>query len=98
MKPSPFEILGVSPDADDEAIRQAYLRQVRQSPPDREPERFRQVREAYDQLRDARSRMRHSLFHLPELEELQTFAHHLHPRRPTLSQFRKMLAECMKDV
>jgi len=98
MNPSPFEILGVSPDADDETIRRAYLEGVREFPPDRDPGRFRRIREAYDQLRDARSRLRHALFHLPELEALQVFAHRLHPRRPTLPQFRKMLAECLKDV
>ncbi len=98
MNRSPFEILGVAPEADDEEIRRAYLQLVQKFPPDREPERFRRIREAYDTLKDARSRMKYKLFHLPELEDLKAFAYRLHPRRPTLAQFRKMLAECMKDV
>jgi len=95
---SPFEILGVSHGADDETIRRAYLSLVQQFPPDRVPEKFRRIREAYDLIRDSRKRLEYELFHLPALEELNAFAHRLHPRRPTLAQFRKMLAECMKDV
>jgi preprotein translocase subunit Sec63 len=48
----PYEVLGVARDADDQAIRMRYLELVRQHPPEREPERFAEVREAYDRLRD----------------------------------------------
>jgi preprotein translocase subunit Sec63 len=48
----PYDVLGVDRDADDEAIRRRYLELVRQHPPERAPERFAEIREAYDRLRD----------------------------------------------
>jgi curved DNA-binding protein CbpA len=60
--PSPYDVLGVSPDADDERIRAAYLAKLKQYPPDRSPAEFEQVRDAYDLLRDRRRRTQHTLF------------------------------------
>ena len=91
MSLSPFDILGVPPDAGDEAIRRAYLEKVRQHPPERDPEAFQAVRWAYEQVKDERSRIRHCLFHLPEVEEI---ARMLPPARPSLAQFRKLLRAC----
>ena len=48
----PYDVLGVDRDADDEAIRRRYLELVRENPPERAPERFAEIREAYDRLRD----------------------------------------------
>jgi len=45
------ELLGVGPDDDAATTKRAYRRAVRESPPDRDPERFRQIREAYELLR-----------------------------------------------
>lgn len=53
---SPFDVLGVAEDADDEAIRAAYLRRVKECPPDRSPEEFERIRDAYDALKDPRRR------------------------------------------
>ena len=53
---SPFEILGVAEEADDELIRAAYLRRVKESPPDRSPEEFERIRDAYEALKDPRRR------------------------------------------
>jgi curved DNA-binding protein CbpA len=50
-------VLGVSPDATLEQVRAAYLEKVRQHPPDRDPEQFEQIRDAYSRLRDPRSRV-----------------------------------------
>jgi preprotein translocase subunit Sec63 len=48
----PYTILGVSRTADDVTIRTRYLELVREFPPERAPERFAVIREAYDRLRD----------------------------------------------
>jgi len=56
------EVLGVGPDASDEAIRAAYVAKVKEFPPDRNPEEFERVRDAYQTLRDPRRRMRDLLF------------------------------------
>ena len=49
-------ILGVSADAADEEIRAAYLRKVKEHPPDRSPEEFERIRDAYEVLRDPKRR------------------------------------------
>ena len=67
------QILGVAPEATDEDIRAAYLRKIKEYPPDRAPVEFERVRDAYDYLRDPRRRARDLLFSedpLPRLESL----------------------------
>jgi DnaJ-class molecular chaperone len=58
----PCVILGVDAGATDEEIRAAYLRKVRDYPPERAPEQFERVRDAYEMLRDPRRRMQQRLF------------------------------------
>lgn len=48
----PFVVLGVIGEATEEEIRKRYLELVRLYPPDREPERFRQIHDAYQQVSD----------------------------------------------
>ena len=50
------EILGVAANAGDAEIRAAYLRKVKENPPDRAPEQFERIRDAYELLRDPRRR------------------------------------------
>jgi curved DNA-binding protein CbpA len=57
----PREVLGIGQEAGEEEIRAAYLRKVKEYPPDRSPEDFERIRDAYDSLRDPRRRMRESL-------------------------------------
>lgn len=45
-------VLGVSTGASEADVRRAYTRLVKQHKPDRDPEGFRRVREAYELLRD----------------------------------------------
>lgn len=51
-------LLGLPPGAGDADLRAAYLEQVRLHPPDRDPEHFERVRDAYDLLRDPAARAR----------------------------------------
>ncbi len=55
----PRGILGVSENAGDAEIRAAYLRKVKENPPDRSPAAFERIRDAYEVLRDPRRRARH---------------------------------------
>ena len=57
----PRQVLGISPEAGDEEIRAAYLRKVKEYPPDRAPREFEKVRDAYEILRDPRRRTRQLL-------------------------------------
>jgi DnaJ-domain-containing protein 1 len=58
----PAVVLGVSPDASDQEIRDAYVSLVKQHPPDRSPAEFERIRDAYEILRDPRSRARQRMF------------------------------------
>jgi len=66
----PREVLGVTQDAGEEEIRTAYVRKVKEHPPDRSPEEFERIRDAYASLRDPRRRMRDSLLSVDPLAPL----------------------------
>jgi len=59
---NPFDLLGVASDADDEAVRTAYLEAVKRFPPEHAPEQFCAVSEAYQAIKDEDSRLRYILF------------------------------------
>ncbi len=59
--PTPYEILGVGRDASFDEIRKAYLRKVREHPPERDPENFRKIRSAYGDLREGGQKRRTDL-------------------------------------
>jgi len=57
----PWIVLGIDSTADEQQIRAAYLRNVKTFPPDRAPQEFERVRDAYQQLRDPRRRSHHMI-------------------------------------
>lgn len=57
-----WSVLNLKPSASDEAIRRRYLELVREFPPERAPQRFAEIRAAYDELRDPVERVRRRLF------------------------------------
>jgi DnaJ-class molecular chaperone len=59
---NPYHMLGVTPEADDREVRRAYLTLTTTHPPDRFPEKFARIREAYEQIKDEESRARFRLF------------------------------------
>jgi curved DNA-binding protein CbpA len=78
----PIEVLGISQNATDEQIRAAYLLKVREHPPDRAPEQFEKIRDAYEILRDPRRRVRHRLFSVdPGAPLASLFTDDARPRR-----------------
>lgn len=54
-------VLGVAEDASEDELRAAYMRGLREYPPDRAPEQFQRLREAYDYLRDPEIRFKSML-------------------------------------
>ena len=58
----PYVLLGVDRNSDEAAIKNAYFRLVREYPPEREPEKFQELRAAYDQVRSAEARAQTDLF------------------------------------
>lgn len=53
----PYSVLGLSRTATTQAIKQAYFAQVRLHPPERDPEAFKAIRAAYEQVRDPATRI-----------------------------------------
>ena len=64
------EMLGIPLSAGEEEIRAAYLAKVKEHPPERSPEQFERIRDAYETLRDPRRRMRDMLLSADPAEPL----------------------------
>ncbi len=58
----PYETMGLARNAGETEIRHRYLELVRQHPPDRDPERFAAIHQAYEALRDPSRRLFDQLF------------------------------------
>jgi curved DNA-binding protein CbpA len=98
MSVNPFVILGINTDADDDAINQAYLSKVRESPPDRDPQKFQAIHQAYQAIKDKRARLAHALFDIPEIDSnsiAQALQTEIKPGRPDSLLFRQMLQQCL---
>jgi curved DNA-binding protein CbpA len=80
----PFTVFGIHEDASDVEIRRRYLALVRDYPPDRAPERFREYRTAYEALSDERKRLETKLLRTNEaaLARLRTAALNAAPPAP----------------
>lgn len=89
----PFATLGIPPDSSDDAIRRQYLQLVRTYTPDRAPERFAQIRAAYEKVRDPVQRVRYLLFEAGRDDSIEAIyrdaANRSARRRPTLAELRQ---------
>ncbi len=74
----PYTVLGVGHTASLEEIKKAYFALVRQHPPEKDPEEFKRIRAAYEQLRDPRQRQQ------TDLLSWQTWIEPPLPEVPTL--------------
>jgi curved DNA-binding protein CbpA len=68
---NPYDILVVAPTDGDEVIRRRYLELIRRYPPEQHPEQFKRVREAYEQVKDADSRLSFLLFDPSQGESIE---------------------------
>ena len=97
---TPYEILGIASNADDNKIKQAYLLKVKDNPPDREQEQFQIIRNAYESIKDEKSRVSHDLFTLPSANFDKLIDQALEPQEKiTLNadHFNKLLSACIDD-
>jgi hypothetical protein len=79
------ELLGVREDSDEAELRAAYLEKIRQYPPDREPEQFERVRDAWNCLKDP-AVMAAAVVAVPPLDSLlKVFETDEKPRRQYVS-------------
>src|SRR5262245_2628115 len=77
-----YAILGLPADSDDDAIRRRYLELVRQYPPEHHPQKFAEVRAAYERLKDLGTRLRYRLFEAGKNESLDAILEELSCRTP----------------
>ncbi len=75
------ETLGVAATASEEDIRAAYLAKVKEFPPDRSPEEFEKIRDAWDTLRDPRRRAKAMLLTTEFAAPLASLLDGCKPRR-----------------
>ena len=90
----PYLTLGLPPDADDAAVYAADLAAVKTCPPERDPQRFQDLRTAYESLRTHRARLATALFNQepPTLLEVLDRADPVGaPRRPARALFDALL-------
>src|SRR5438034_6211051 len=74
-----YKTLDLPPSASTEDIRRAYYQMVRKHPPEKDPERFQQVRQAYETLSDEKARRDYDALqeHGDEITGLYSQAVHL---------------------
>jgi hypothetical protein len=77
---NPYAVLGIEEHADQQQIRARYLELVRESPPDRDPERFALIRSAYDELRQPEARVERAVRQVKSLDSLDALADDVHRR------------------
>lgn len=90
----PYLTLGVSEDADDDAIETAYLEGIKRCPPERDARRFETLRAAYETLRTRRDRVAYDLFDASppvRADVLDKAAPIGAPRRPDQALFAALL-------
>jgi curved DNA-binding protein CbpA len=63
---NPYQVLGIERDATEAEIKRAYFTRVREHPPERDPDGFKRVRAAYEQLRASKERAETDLFLIDE--------------------------------
>lgn len=86
----PYGVLDLPTESTDDEIRRRYLELVRTHTPDRSPQRFAAIREAYEKLRDPMRRMRYRLFEAGKDESLDAILAEASAgvgrRRPTVEE------------
>lgn len=58
----PYLTLGVTQDTDDAGVQAAYLAAIKRCPPERDAQRFAEIRAAYESIRTRKGRLSYELF------------------------------------
>lgn len=93
-----YAVLGLPPDSDDDAIRRRYLELVRQYTPEHHPQRFAEVRAAYEQLKDMATRVRFRLFEVGKNESLDAIIEELTCRSPRRRMSLTVLLQFLQNL
>lgn len=99
---NPYDVLGIGRDADDAAVRTAYLELVKMHPPERHPEKFAEIHAAYEKLKDEERRLSYYLFDQepPVASPFEALLEHFgrdEKRKPlTFEEMKEHLRRCSK--
>jgi curved DNA-binding protein CbpA len=66
-----YLMLGLEPGATDDEIRRRYLELVKNHPPEHDPQRFQDITQAYERIKDRQARIRHRLFGCRETVDVE---------------------------
>jgi curved DNA-binding protein CbpA len=92
---NPYLVLGVSTNASDQTIREAYLNGIKEATPDSDPKRFQSLNLAYEKIKDESHRFQHLLFNCdcPAESPLGTLSSYARCRR----QFDPLSFDSLKE-
>ncbi len=98
----PYLILNVSRTPTDDEVRSAYLKAVRQNPPDQNPEHFQAIQRAYEAIKTHRLRLKSRLLCSDVVTPTDLLAQALQgtettTNRPGLAQFQAVLRSGFKS-
>ena len=101
---NPYQILGVSESSTDETIRKAWLEKVRQYSPETAPEKFKEIRDAFEKIKSKPDRLRHFLFSTDcyidsPVEALTAELEDISKRRPpSLKFFQNLISQTFNQL
>lgn len=95
---TPYEVLDVNEDAGDEAIKKAYLRKVREFPPEQQGVAFQRIREAYELIASEKQRRQYRLFHCGKPEVSTLLKQALRPGQPERPDAATLIAALVEGV
>jgi len=78
----PFAILELPTESDDATIRRRYLELIKQFSPEHHPEKFSKIREAYEAIRTAESRVHFRLFEKGQNDTIEAIIEELACQTP----------------
>jgi curved DNA-binding protein CbpA len=78
----PYEVLAVAENASQDEIRKAYLQKIHRFPPEKCPNEFQAIVEAYELVKEPVARARLKLFGLPGNKEHMKFSSLVEPEPP----------------
>ena len=99
---NPYLVLKISPEANDQEIRRAYLAAIKKAAPDTDPQFFQTIQEAYEKIKDPSSRNRHLLFNRDThgdspIEAVRAYARLVGPGQPlSFDSMKNFLRSCSK--
>ena len=94
----PYLILGllqqkIDGSLNDKAVKVAYSKLLQHYSPDREPDKFKQIRKAFEQLETHKARLKYDVLDitLPDQEDLCVLLPEASLHRPSLTLVKKLL-------